>query len=101
MDKLLLDLTKFDQMNVLEYLLKKNEQWTDISEIVVKNSTSEMRDRQIRRLINKQKNSFSSNSDTDRQILNFKMITNPDALPRESRAHFRGPTDCSEPQLEV
>ena len=69
MDKLLLDLTKFDQMNVLEYLLKKNEQWTDISEIVVKNSTSEMRDRQIRRLINKQKNSFSSNSDTDRQIL--------------------------------
>ena len=79
MDKLLLDIQKTDQMKVLEYLLRKNDQWTEISEIVVKSSSHDTRDRQIRRLINKQKNSFSEFSETDNMVLElFKK--NQDAL---------------------
>ena len=71
MDKLIMDLQKTDKMTVLEYLLRKGNQWTEISSQLISNSDEETKDRQIRRLMNKQKNSFSAEDESDKMILDL------------------------------
>ena len=70
MDKLILDLSNYDQKKVLQYLLMKNNQWTGISDIVLQNSSEQTRDRQIRRLINKQKNKAKKDT-TDSMLIDI------------------------------
>ena len=53
MDKLLEEFQKTNKMELLQYLLTKAGQWTEISDTVTKNASEESKDYQIRRLMNK------------------------------------------------
>ena len=69
MDKLLEDFQKTNKMQLLQYLLTKAGQWTDISETVTNNATEESKDQQIRRLMNKQQNSFDPENENDMMLV--------------------------------
>lgn len=44
-EKLIMDFQRLDKKKVLEYLLKTSNQWTEISEGILKNSRPETMDR--------------------------------------------------------
>ena len=69
LDKLLGIFQQIDRDPILEYLLKKGDQWTEISKTVMLNSSTETKDMQIRRLINKQQNFFNEDDPNDRTLV--------------------------------
>ena len=70
-ENLLFKLQKVDIYKVLEFLLTKNGQWTDISKHVHKNSSRHELEKIAGRLINKQSIVFDMTSEADEIIIDL------------------------------
>ena len=68
-ENLLVNLQKVNIFKVLEFLLIKNGQWTDISENVHRNSSRQELEKIAGRLINKQSIKFDMESEADDIII--------------------------------
>lgn len=65
LDNLLLQLQVHNLTEILQYLLKKKEQWTEISEQFICNSSEKLKKKQVRQLINSISNTFSADCKED------------------------------------
>ena len=70
-ENLLVNLSKVNIYKVLEFLLTKNGQWTDISENVHRNSSRQELDRISGRLMNKPSITFDMESEADEIIIDL------------------------------
>lgn len=69
MDRLLSLLQSIEKDETLIYLLKKNNQWTNLSQVLISNSNNDTKDSQIRRLLTLQDNSFKPDNENDATLV--------------------------------